>query len=419
MQKDAKVDGFRPGKVPLPVLQNMYGNYALREAVEHFVDQGVDAGLKKYDIKPMARPKVSVDQMGGKNADIELSFEVESTPNIPSIDFNNLEINDYKVADITPEELDQALEKHADENPAYKPSEAKIIKKLDLVYLSLIVKDQNDSIIKELTFEYDEQKSSTDKASSKYYGCIRVIAGGNAFPELAKLLLDSKVKIGESYSEDNFKFTEQYIPEKFRNIEYKITITPIALERPYKKLDAQYLEIMAIDKTLEDYSKDFKEDLLKFSRQESGNLQRVEIFDYIDEAIDSAMPTRTVDLEIEAMKEDLKAQNEEINDEKILTLAKRRVKLAIFINTYVEQNNLEIDQEELKRAIMYKAMSSRVDPSEYMKYLRENPQQVDAIKIPLLEQQAVKHIIDTCKKQEQTISYTELNAKTDEVNSRF
>ena len=160
MQKDAKVDGFRPGKVPLPVLQNMYGNYALREAVEHFVDQGVDAGLKKYDIKPMARPKVSVDQMGGKNADIELSFEVESTPNIPSIDFNNLEINDYKVADITPEELDQALEKHADENPAYKPSEAKIIKKLDLVYLSLIVKDQNDSIIKELTFE----KSCTSRA---------------------------------------------------------------------------------------------------------------------------------------------------------------------------------------------------------------------------------------------------------------
>src|SRR2546423_10691069 len=58
--KTLRLPGFRPGKVPLPVVRQRYGSAVAAEVLEESVDQATRQVLSERGLRPATQPKVDL-----------------------------------------------------------------------------------------------------------------------------------------------------------------------------------------------------------------------------------------------------------------------------------------------------------------------------------------------------------------------
>ena len=85
-----RLPGFRPGKVPLPVVRQRYGTAVTTEVLEESVNRATQQVLSERGLRPAMQPKVdliSKDLGVGMTADLEFNIELELLPDIELPDF--------------------------------------------------------------------------------------------------------------------------------------------------------------------------------------------------------------------------------------------------------------------------------------------------------------------------------------------
>ena len=86
ISSEVKVDGFRPGKIPLPVLKSKFGKSVMGEVLEKVVNDTIRIIIENNKLDVVAQPKVKVDSYEeGKDLSCKISIEV--FPKVPEIDF--------------------------------------------------------------------------------------------------------------------------------------------------------------------------------------------------------------------------------------------------------------------------------------------------------------------------------------------
>ena len=106
----AQMKGFRPGKVPVHVLEKSYGKEVRRETVQKYVREAYEQAVKDENLRPAAHPDIDGEKMDVLiGSDLTLDFELCLRPDIELSDTKGLELRVPKV-DVEDEELDRALE---------------------------------------------------------------------------------------------------------------------------------------------------------------------------------------------------------------------------------------------------------------------------------------------------------------------
>src|SRR5688572_29437388 len=123
-----RIDGFRPGKVPVAHLKRVYGRSVMAEAIEAAVRDTNARIITDNGFKLAMEPKVNlptdeeeVKSMVEGKADLAYSVTMEILPKITLADFKGIEI-DKLSAEVSDAEVDEALGKIAEQN---RPFEAK------------------------------------------------------------------------------------------------------------------------------------------------------------------------------------------------------------------------------------------------------------------------------------------------------
>jgi trigger factor len=111
--KDAALPGFRPGKVPLPVLQKRFGPAVMGEVLEQTVSNSSSQALQDRGLKPAMQPRVEVTAFG-EGADLEYKLAIEVLPEIVPVDLKTLELERVKVQ-VGDAETGKALERLAEQ----------------------------------------------------------------------------------------------------------------------------------------------------------------------------------------------------------------------------------------------------------------------------------------------------------------
>src|ERR1051326_4134686 len=99
-----RIPGFRPGKVPLPLLRKRYGSAVRGEVLESAVQDSSAEAIREHKLRPALPPRVEIVS-AAEGADLEYKMSVELLPDMPEPDFTGLGI-ERLVAEAPEEDLD-------------------------------------------------------------------------------------------------------------------------------------------------------------------------------------------------------------------------------------------------------------------------------------------------------------------------
>lgn len=116
--KTARIDGFRPGKVPQRVLTERYGNAVRQEILNDQLQSSFTDAVMQEKLKPAGRPEINIKQFeANKPLIYEATFEVY--PEIKLIDLKDAAIEQFKAV-VTDEDVDKAIERIREQHVAWE-----------------------------------------------------------------------------------------------------------------------------------------------------------------------------------------------------------------------------------------------------------------------------------------------------------
>ena len=123
LAKEVRIDGFRPGKVPLQVVRQRYGAKAREEMLSETLQKITDDLVSEKKLRLAVRPNYDIKQEGeGKDFKFTVSFE--TLPEIKALKLDGLAFTHYSVK-IDDKKVQDTLKTIAENNQDSEPLKAK------------------------------------------------------------------------------------------------------------------------------------------------------------------------------------------------------------------------------------------------------------------------------------------------------
>ena len=95
-------------------------------------------------------------------------------------------------------------------------------------------------------------------------------------------------------------------------------------------------------------------------------------------------------------------------------LAERRVRLGLVLATIGEQQEIQVSEEELQKAVYEQMRQYPGQEQQIMEYFQKTPDAVAGLRAPLYEEKVVEHIMGVAEISDKTVSVEELTNEDDE-----
>ena len=413
--KEVNLPGFRRGKVPISVVKNRFGKQILGEVVRESVDSLTKETIEKNNLIPSSQPKVEIVSFE-EGQDLKAKLSVEIMPEIEIPDLSKLDIT-KPVVKVSEKEIDEAVEKIARENIGTKTvTEKRPAKTGDTVVIDFLGK------IDDVPFEGGEAKGHNLKLGSNSF--IPGFEDG-----LVGCSIGKKVNI-------NVTFPEDYQASNLagKNAVFETTINEIKEDN-----DLLINDDFAKNLGMEDLNalkKAVSEQMNKQHDIASRDKSKRQILDLLADAVSFELP-ETLEKEeynsickamnpnakpekMDASKEDPPEPqvDEGMSDEEKIDaseIAQRRVRLGLLLSEIGRKNNIKVEEEDTRKAMMQEIQKYPGQEKQVMDYFKNNPEAQQQLSGPIFEDKIIDFILELANVKEKTVSVEELY-KTDELD---
>ncbi|MGA8317212.1 MAG: trigger factor, partial [Bradyrhizobium sp.] len=125
LKDKVRINGFRPGKVPVSHLKKVYGRSVMAEAIDQTIRDANSKLFTERGFRLATEPKVTmpteqkeVEELLAGKSDLTYTVAIEVVPPIALADFKSFKV-DKPVAEVTDAEVDDAVKRIADQNKAF------------------------------------------------------------------------------------------------------------------------------------------------------------------------------------------------------------------------------------------------------------------------------------------------------------
>lgn len=412
--KTLRLPGFRPGKVPMPIVKQRYGSAVSAEILEQSVNEATQKVLSERGLRPAQQPKVDLvtENPTAMTSDLEFSVSLELLPDITLPDFGSIELTRLK-AEVAPESVDKALEQIAKFNHTLEPIAADI----------LAAREHGASAGEFLTIDYAgmidgvlfEGGTGTDTP---------VEIGGTGFiPGFAEQLEGARP--GEIRT-INVTFPETYGKAELagKAATFDITVKQLSTE-VIPPIDDDLAKKLGVDDLAA-----VREMVSSRQQQEYDSISRIRLkkalLDVLTSIADFPVPASIADQEFEQIWQQFEAaqkagtQDEEDKgkDEDTLkaeyrVIADRRVRLGLLLAEIGRVNDITVTEQELDRAMYQRAMQYQGQEMQMLELFRKYPQLTNSVRGPLLEDKVVDFVLELAKVTDSVVTPEELVKEPD------
>jgi len=410
-----RINGFRPGKVPVTHLKRMYGRSAMAEVIEATVRDTNNQIVSEHGYKLAADPKVTlpteegaIDQLIAGKSDLNYTMALEIVPPITLGDFKSIKLTRL-AADVTDAEVEQGITRIVDQNKPYmvRPEGEKAAKD-DRVTISF------SGTIDGKPFE----GGSGDDAV--------VLIGSNTFiPGFEDQLIG--ISAGETRTL-KVTFPARYMKEDLAGKAAEFVVTAKSIEAPGKvTADDDFAKSLGLESLakLHDAVKDsISREHAAMSRQKLkrallDELDKLHKFEppptLVEEEFDRVWKSVLSELETERKTFADEGTTEEKAKAEYRAIAERRVRLGLVLAEIGEKNNITVTEDELSRAVMERARQFAGQEQRVWDYYRQNPQAVAALRAPIFEEKVVDFLVELAGVTDSKVSRDELYKEDDSV----
>lgn len=406
LKSQVRLPGFRPGKVPVSHLKKVYGKQAMAEVINDTLNESTNAAIAERKEKPASEPKFTLpedekkaeDIIAGKE-DLEIAVAYEIIPDFEVKDFSGIEI-ERPVVDVTDEMLDERMKQIASSNVSYKAVKRKA---------------KNDD---QVTFDFLGKVDGEAFDGGAAEGFKLVLGSGQFIPGFEEQMVG--LKAGDEKTLQ-VTFPEDYQAE---NLAGKAATFDVTVHEVGAPEDPAIDDAFATNLGLESLDK-LKEAVKSQLENEYGQKTRMKVkrqlLDALDEAYDFDLPPSLVDQEFEGVwkqvTDDLERagrtfEEEDTTEDKAKeeyrVLAERRVRLGLLLAEVGGQNDVQVTNEELQRAVVARAQQFPGQEREVIEFFQKNPQQLAGVRAPIFEDKVIDFILELANVTDKSVDPKDL-----------
>ena len=398
--KTIKIPGFRPGKVPAKIMKQKYGKAVMGEVLESAVNESSREAMKEQDITPALQPKIEVKSFD-EGKDLVYTMAIEVLPKFEVKDYKGFKLTKY-VAKADEKAIDEALERIASMRKTTQPIEDKrTTKSGDTVVIDFDGRTADDNV------------KHSGMASENHH---LELGAGQFIPGFEDQLIGKNA--GDKV-EVKVKFPEEYGAAELagRDAIFDVTIHEIR-EASDVKIDDEFAKTLG----MEDLAA-LRKAVEEQSNQEFNNHSRMrlkkELLDQLDEIHNFEIPKGMKDMELENIMRQIKMDNqqrgvdEEPSDEEkaeLEDIADRRVRLGLVLSEIGKENNIQVADAELQKAVIAEAQKYPGQEKEVFDYFAKNRDALESLRAPLYEDKVVDFILELADITEKEVSIEELTS---------
>jgi len=412
LKDQVRINGFRPGKVPLSHIKKTYGRSIMAEIVQETVTKSSEEVLQGRGERAAMQPTIDMTEDeteataildGKKDLDITVSYEIMPTFEIG--DLSGLAI-EKPTLEVTDDEVMEQIEKIGAQSRPFEVKKGKA-KDGDRVTMSYLGK------IDGVPFDGGADENGQ-----------LVLGSGQFIPGFEEQLVG--VKAGDE-TVVKVTFPEAYGAAHLAGKEAEFDIVVKEVSKPGNLvIDDEFAKSLGLD------SLDKLKDIIKsqIEGQYAGaSRQKVkrQLLDQLDEKYNFDLPPSMLAQEFEGIwaqvTRDLTEakktfEDEDTTEEKARVeyqkIAERRVRLGLVLAEIGDKNKIQVTEDEIRNAILRQAQQYPGQEKEFFEFFRKNPQQLAAVRAPIFEEKVVDYVLELATVTEKAVTKDELLADDEE-----
>ena len=397
----AKIDGFRPGKIPMSIVKNRFGSQVSGEIVEKQVSDSMRKLFTDKKIKPAMQPKVNFEGKPLDGTDVKFTVNFEIMPEIKIEGFSKLKF-ERLVADVEEKDVNKALEDIANNQKAYSPLKKKRKSKI------------GDSVL--IDFKGFLEGKLFEGGSAENHKLE--LGSGQMIPgfedQLVGLNVNDKKNVEVNFPENYQKAELSGKPAKF-----EVIIKDI-LEAEKAKINDELASRMGLP-DLKALKEAIKSQIEINYKNTSRNRIKRDLLDKLSKQYSFEIPKSMLENENKVIwdrfLEDKKAgvidaadkgKKDSVLKKEYSEIAERRVRLGLLLAEIGDENKITVTDDEIKNAVMQEARKYPGEENKVIEFYQKNPEAANAVRAPIFEEKVVDHIISKCTIKDIKVSVDKL-----------
>ena len=390
----ARLNGFRPGKVPMREIKRRFGDGIRQEVSSEVIQASFGEALQQEDITPAGMPSIE-DIKSEEGNDLEFTAVFEVFPEVSLSSFESIEVEKLTSA-VQDSDLDTMIETLREQHITFQEVE------------------RNSAADDKLNIDFEGFIDDEAFEGGKSEASDIVIGSGSMIPGFEDGLVG--MKAGEE-KDIEVSFPEAYQAENLAGKDAVFKIKVNTISEPQKPgLDEEFFKQFDVE---EGGVEAFREVVKGNMHRELDAAVKAKIKDQIMEGLtltnEVDLPKAMIDQEINRMRQEAVQRfgggNAGLDPnllpaEMFTDQAEKRVKLGLLVSKIVEDNELTPDDDRVKETIETLA-GSYEDSEQVVNYYYSNEQQLSQIQNVVLEEQVVDLVLETAKVSEKAVSYEE------------
>lgn len=370
MSRTVRLDGFRPGKVPVRVIEQKYGSQVRQEVIEQVINSTLQEALSQENLSPAGSPSIEPRAMQpGESLEYVATFEV-----FPEFE----QALDYgfsvtrPVVEVGDDDVDAMLEKLRKQRATWN--------RVDRAAAT------NDQVV----IDFEGKVAGESFTGNKGQNMPLELGSGSMIPGFEEQL--EGVSAGEEKT-ITVTFPADYPAAEVagKDADFTIKVHNVA-EMVLPELDDEFARAFGVGEGgIEALRQEVTSNMQRELKQLVTANVKDQVFTRLLEKNPVEVPRSLIDSEVAALQG--QAQNQGLDASALEASAERRVKLGVLLSEIVKQNQIQVDPDRVRQNIETVAASYE-NPDEVVQYYYGNQEMLTGVQTAVIEEQAVEWIME-------------------------
>jgi trigger factor len=394
LARDAKFDGFRPGKVPATLIRKRFGAKVREEVLGDLIETSFAQAVRDEKLRPAGLPQINTKSFGeGEGLEYGAAFEV--FPEFVLMPVETLEAKRF-VSAVSDEEVDRMIERLREQRRTWQAVE------------------RPSASGDRVTVHFDGSVDGEKLAEQKIENFPVVLGGNQTIPGFEDQLTGATAGAQLSF---DLEFPADYHNNKWAGKAGHFDVDVVVVEESVlPPLDAEFAKSLGVESgDLSALRTDVTENMEREMNRALKSRTKTALMDLLYQRNPITLPTTLVESEIKDLitpqLEQASKAGQTVDEgalrERYDSIARRRVALALILNKLIEINQLKANPKKVRETVEELAASYE-QPEQVIHWYYSNPDHLREVENLVLEDEVVAWVLERARVIDETIGFQEL-----------